>query len=327
MHALKESRMLPPKVRRFPLQKRVLLVMALLALAVSGCTFQKMEGGSSEDLAWSIQQTRDGGYIVAGYSDSTDIPGVTNHGYADYYLLKLDAKGEVDWQQMEGGSGWDGAYSIQQTRDGGYIVAGLSYSTDIPGVFNHGGQDYYLLKLDADGVVVWQKMYGGSGDDEALSIQQTRDNGYIVAGESSSADIPGVTNHGSDDYYLLKLDAAGAVVWQKLYGGSGLDMAFSIQQTRDGGYIVAGISGSTDIPGVTNHGGSDDYLLKLDADGVVVWQKLYGGSGWDTAFSIQQTRDGGYIVAGLSYSTDIPGVFNHGGEDYYLLKLDANGNL
>ena len=151
MHALKESRMLPPKVRRFPLQKRVLLVMALLALAVSGCTFQKMEGGSSEDLAWSIQQTRDGGYIVAGYSDSTDIPGVTNHGYADYYLLKLDAKGEVDWQQMEGGSGWDGAYSIQQTRDGGYIVAGLSYSTDIPGVFNHGGEDYYLLKLDANG--------------------------------------------------------------------------------------------------------------------------------------------------------------------------------
>jgi len=318
MHALKESRILPTKARRFPLQKRVLLVMALLALAVSGCNFQKMEGGSGDDGANSIQQTRDGGYIVAGLSFSTDIPGVTNHGSADYYLLKLNAKGAVVWQKMYGGSGIDFAYSIQQTRDGGYIVAGHSSSTDIPGVTIHGINDCYLLKLDANGAVVWQKMYGGSGDDFAYSIQQTRDGGYIVAGYSSST---------NKDYYLLKLDATGAVVWQKMYGGSFDDVAYSIQQTLDNGYIVAGYATSTNIPGVTNHGGSDYYLLKLDVNGAMVWQKMYGGSGDDEAYSIQQTSDGGYIVAGLSTSTDIPKVFNHGGEDYYLLKLDANGNL
>jgi hypothetical protein len=290
-------------------------------------TFQRMYGGSGWDIAFSTQQTSDGGYIVAGASGSNDITGTNYHGGStDYYILKLDANGEVVWQQLYGGSGWDGALSIQQTDGGGYIVAGGSDSTDIPGTNYHGGSaDYYILKLDANGAVVWQQMYGGSGEDEAISIHQTSDGGYIVAGMSSSTDIPGCTNHGNGDYYLLKLDADGAVVWQRMYDGSDGDIAYSIQQTSDNGYIVAGMSFSTDIPGINNHGGLDYYLIKLDSDGLVVWQRMEGGAGVDMAFSIQQTSDGRYIVAGQSNSTDIPGVFNYGGWDYYVLKLDADG--
>ena len=173
------------------------------------------------------------------------------------------------WRKMYGGSGWDRASSIQQTSDGGYIVAGSSYSTDIPGVTNHGDltQDCYIIKLDADGEVLWQNMFGGSEEESAYSIQQTSDGGYIVAGSSSSTDIPGVTNHGSSDFYIIKLDADGNVLWQNMYGGSDGDGAYSIQKTSDGGYIVGGSSLSTDIPGVINHGYCDFYIIKLNALG------------------------------------------------------------
>jgi len=364
----------------------IIMVCILAVFLISGCskTWRKMYGGSGWDRASSIQQTSDGGYIVAGSSYSTDIPGVTNHGdlTQDCYIIKLDADGEVLWQNMFGGSEEESAYSIQQTSDGGYIVAGSSSSTDIPGVTNHGSSDFYIIKLDADGNVLWQNMYGGSDGDGAYSIQQTSDGGYIVAGQSGSTDIPGVINHGGSDFYIIKLDANGEVLWQNMYGGSENlieEAANSIQQTSDGGYIVAGWSESTDIPGVANHGHLDFYIIKLDAYGNVLWQNMYGGSGWDSANSIQQTSDGGYIVAGASGrgpmwthhfnfyiiklntdgnvlwqnmyggsdfdgansiqqtsdggyivagrsgSTDIPGVINHGYSDFYVIKLNALG--
>ena len=323
----------------------VLVTMLVVGLVLSGCTvtgpedtkeedktpeavtWQKMFGGSGEDVALSIQQTSDGGYIVAGYSPSTDITGVTNNGDRDVYIVKLDSTGAVSWQKMDGGSGNDVGFSIQQTSDGGYITAGWSKSTDISGVTNNGEFDFYILKLDSAGALSWQKMYGGSFGDFAISIQQTSDGGYIVAGSSNSTDITGVTNNGDSDAYIVKLDSTGALSWQKMFGGSGSDSAISIQQTNDGGYIVAGSSNSTDISGVTNNGFNDFYLVKLDSTGALSWQKMYGGSGNDVGFSIQQTSDGGYIVAGSSNSTDITGVTNNGDRDVYIVKLDSAGVL
>jgi hypothetical protein len=318
--------------------KRIIFLAIMAAgMFISGCnspiippvtntgSFQKMYGGSGDQKGNSIRQTSDGGYIVAGSSSSTDINGVTNHGGSDFYVIKLDGSGAVLWQKMYGGSGTDSASSIQQTDDGGYIVAGYSNSTDISGVVNHGDYDSYIIKLNSSGSVLWQKMYGGSDKDYANSIQQTSDGGYIVAGSSTSTDISGVTNNGFVDSYVIKLDANGNTQWQKLYGGSGGNFASSIQQTSDGGYIVAGSSGSTEISGGII--ATDFYVIKLDSGGSVLWQNLHGGSGDDFAYSIQETSDGGYIVAGYSGSTDISGVTNHGYSDVYMIKLDNIGTI
>jgi hypothetical protein len=207
------------------------------------------------------------------------------------------------WAKTYGGGDFDGADSIQQTTDGGYIVAGKT------GSFGAGDGDIWVLKLNASGDVVWQKTYGGGGWDEAFSIQQTTDGGYIVAGTTGSFGA------GGDDGWVLKLNASGDVVWQKTYGGKEWDEASSIQQTTDGGYIVAGTTGSFGA------GGYDFWVLKLNASGDVVWQKTYGGGDHDEATSIQQTSDGGYIVAGWTKS------FGAGGSDFWVLKLDASGDV
>ncbi len=249
--------------------------------------------------------------------------------------MKLDNSGNIVWNKLLGGNLTDLAYSIVQTTDGGYIVTGNSTSSangDVTGT-NHGSSDYWIVKLDNSGNIVWNKLLGGSDTDITYSIQQTTDGGYIVAGESFSSangDVTG-TNHGVQDYWIVKLDGSGNIIWNKLLGGSGNDITKSIVQTTDGGYIVAGYSASPangDVSGV-NHGGYDYWIVKLDGSGNIVWNKLLGGSGNDIAYSVQQTADGGYIVAGTSYSSSNGDVTptNHGSGDFWIIKLDANGNI
>jgi uncharacterized UPF0146 family protein len=257
--------------------------------------WQKTFGGSDDDRARSVQETIDGGYIVAGYTWSSS-------EWEDVYILKLDANGNKLWEKTFGGSDNDGAWFIQQTIDGGYIVAGYTKS------YGSGWYNAYLLKLDGAGNKVWEKVFGGSSWDEARSIQQTNDGGYIVAGYTSSFGA------GSYDVYVLKLDTSGKEVWSKTFGGSSDDLAWSIQQTNDGGYIVAGYTKSFGA------GSEDVYILKLDANGNKLWEKTFGGSYDERAYCIQQTRDGGYIVAGYTSS------FGVGNYDVYIIKMDANGN-
>jgi uncharacterized delta-60 repeat protein len=246
----------------------------------------KSYGGANADWASSIQQTSDGGYIVAGYTESFD-------GGA-LWVLKLNGDGTVSWQKRYGGAYNDEAYSIQQTIDGGYTVAGCSYG------------DFWVLKLNTDGAVSWQKRYGGAYNDEAYSIQQISDGGYIVAGytDSFGADY--------DGFCVLKLNSDGTVSWQKTYSGADCDYPYSIQQTSDGGYILAGTS-------FFGAGGYDFWVLKLNSDGEVSWQKRYGGAGEDFAYSIYQTSDGGYVVAGTTPS------FGAGDYDFWVLKLTSTG--
>ena len=158
------------------------------------------------------------------------------------------------------------------------------------------------------GSVTWQKTYGGTGYDAAYSIQQTEDGGYIVAGETDSFGA------GGRDAWIMKLDGSGSVTWQKTYGGTGFDYVGSIQQTGDGGYIVTGETDSFSA------GGRDAWIMKLDGSGNVTWQKTYGGTDYDYGYSIQQTGDGGYVVAGGTAS------FNAGNDDIWLIKLDGNGS-
>jgi hypothetical protein len=297
------------------------------AVAPPGIQWQKSFGGTNDEGANSIQQTDDGGYIVAGYSDSNDGDVSGNHGTHDYWAIKLDADGDIQWQKSLGGSASELAQSIQQTGDGGYIVAGSTGSIDGDITGYHSDGDYWVVKLDAGGDMQWQKALGGSARDYAYSIQQTGDGGYIVAGSTGSNDGDVSGNHGYSDAWVVKLDAAGSLLWQKSLGGSGSEFAQSIQQTGDGGYIIAGESTFNDGDVSGNHGYSDYWIVKLDAGGGMQWQKSLGGSGNDYAQSIQQTGDGGYIVAGYSDSNDGDISGNHGVVDYWIVKLDEDGDI
>jgi hypothetical protein len=290
--------------------------------------WQKSFGGFGQDNAYSIQQTDDGGYIVAGESSSNDGDAEGNHGLNDYWVLKLSIIGTIEWQKSLGGSGYDKAYSIQQTDDGGYIVAGESSSNDGDVSGNHGGyNDCWVVKLNSLGTIVWQKSIGGLFDDSAKSIQQTSDGGYIVAGSSDSNDGDVSGNHGGKDYWVVKLTTIGTIEWQKSLGGSGEDFAESIQQANDGGYIVAGWSSSNDGDVSGNHGYYDNWVLKLTSIGTIEWQNSIGGSGFDFAYSIQQTNDGGYIVASISNSNDGDVTGNHGSYDSWVVKLTSIGTV
>ena len=283
---------------------KVLIVsfaVSLLVLAASAQAEQwaKTYGGARGEWASSIRQTADGGFVFAGRSQSLT-------GDDDVWVVKLHGDGTVDWQKTYGGPGEDWAASIRQTVDGGYVVAGRTTS------FGAGAFDAWILKLGADGTIVWQKTYGGPHADWAASIEQTADGGYIVTGSTESFGA------GFFDAWVLKLHGDGTIAWQKTYGGPGDDEATSIQQTVDGGFIVAG---STTSFGA---GLLDVWVLKLEGDGTIAWQKSYGGQGTEEADSIQQTADGGYIVAGRTDSFGGGQGYEH---DAWVLKLASDGTI
>ena len=218
------------------------------------------------------------------------------------FLLAIVATpAHAQWAYAYGGTGYDHAYSVQQTVDGGYIVAGSTLS------FGAGGGDSWIMKLDENGVVTWQKAYGTPGTDYPYSVRQTQDRGYIMVGYTAFG-------AGNGDAWIMKLDGSGNITWQKAYGGSGYDSAYSVQQTQDGGYIMAG--------GTVSFGSTVDiWLIKLDGSGNITWEKTYGGTAYDYAYSVQQTQDGGYIMIGRTSS------FGAGSDDTWVLKLDGSGNI
>ena len=289
--------------------------------------WQKCLGGTSWDYAKSIQQTSGGGFIVAGetWSNDGDVSG--NHGIVDSWIVKLNSSGDIIWQKCFGGTDDDVAFSIQQTSDGGFIVAGGTFSNDGDVSGNHGIVDSWIVKLNSSGDIIWQKCFGGTDDDVAFSIQQTSDGGFIVAGGTFSNDGDVSGNHGIVDSWIVKLNSSGDIIWQKCFGGTDDDVAFSIQQTSDGGFIVAGYTSSNDGDVSGNHGSWDSWVVKLNSSGDIEWQKCLGGTDNDEAKSIQQTSDGGYIVAGETWSNDGDVSGNHGNSDYWVVKLNSSGDI
>ena len=287
----------------------------------------KTFGGSGSDLGRSVITTTDGGYIVCGYTTSKNGDVTSSYGGLDAWILKLDASGNKQWAKTFGGSGDDDAFSIITTADGGYTVAGYTKSTDGNITSNHGNDDFWVLKLDASGNTQWSKTYGGADREEANSIVSTTDGGYAVTGFTSSTDGDVAGQHGSIDFWVLKLDASGTKQWAKTFGGSGNDNASTIITTADGGYAVTGYTSSTDGDVSNNHGGSGDFwLLKLDASGTKQWAKTYGGSAYENPNSVVITSDGGYAMAGHTSSTNGNVTNNHGGNDFWVVKVDVSGN-
>ncbi|HRB25958.1 MAG TPA: T9SS type A sorting domain-containing protein [Bacteroidia bacterium] len=304
--------------------------------SIGNIQWQNTIGGNSGDGLYSVQQTTDGGYILGGVSTSNISGDKTENsqGYIDYWVVKLDASGNIQWQNTIGGNSDDYLTSIQQTTDGGYILGGWSNS-NISGdktENSQGDYDYWVLKLDPTGNIQWQNTIGGSINDQLYSIQQTIDGGYILGGWSNS-NISGdkTENSQGTDYWVVKLDASGNIQWQNTIGGSFLDYLNCMQQTSDGGFILAGSSQSGISGDKTedSQGGSDYWVVKLDAFGNIQWQNSIGGNSDDYLTSIQQTIDGGYILGGYSNS-GISGdkTENYQGlYDYWVVKLDATGNI
>ena len=300
--------------------------------------WQHTIGGNGDDNLSKVVQTADGGYLFGGSSNSGISGDKTeaSQGSSDYWIVKADASGAIQWQNTIGGNAYDGLNSVTQTADGGYLLGGSS-SSGISGDKTEASQvgfnDYWIVKTDASGNIQWQKTIGGTDIDDLKSIQQTSDGGYILGGYSDSG-ISGnktIASYGGNDYWIVKLNAAGSIQWQKSIGGTSDDYLYALQQTTDGGYIlggysVSGVSGDKTEP---VQGFSDYWVVKLNSAGTIQWQNTVGGNSTDALYSLQQTTDGGYILGGVS-SSGISGdktEASKGSTDYWVVKLDATGTI
>lgn len=233
----------------------------------------------------------------------------------------------IEWAVSYGGASIDVGNSIQLTSDGGYVAIGKSRSSDGDITVNHGREDYWVVKISSDGSIQWQKSFGGSSEDNGRFVQGTSDGGYILIGFTMSNDGDVIGNHGGYDCWVVKLDSIGDIEWQRALGGSGMDAGVSIIQTSDGGYAMISVSDSNDEDVYGNNGQTDFWVVKLSELGNIEWQKSLGGSSSETASSIQQTADGGYIVSGQSSSNDGDVTGNHGDSDFWIVKLSSFGDI
>ena len=289
-----------------------LLIFLIIPLLSLGQGWEQTFSFESRALGKSVQQTSDGGFIITGFTR-------TSEGDVDLLLIKTDENGQEDWVQTFGGSGDSFGSSVLQTNDGGYIVTGTTAS------FNgnwYGDYDYppeipyssmYLLKTNENGEEEWSRTLGGVYDDDGYSVKQTPDGGYIISGAISTGMESGATPFQPDypsslysDSYVVKTNQSGYEEWSHTYGSNEADAGHSVDLTNDGGYIVAGEE-------------SDEVsLIKFDQSGSVVWSELYtfGNSDWDDGYSVKQTSDGGYVVTGRTSNS------TNGG---FLLKVNQNG--
>ena len=256
----------------------------------------RVYGGSSLDVAHAVIQTSDGGFLLIGGTESFGA------GARDFWLVKTDVDGNMEWNQTYGGPRADNGFSMVETGDGGYALAGSTRS------FGAGGQNGWLVKTDVDGNMEWNQTYGGPNNDNLFSVVETGDGGYALAGFTLSYGAVG------EDFWLVKADSSGNREWHKRYGGSSIDIARSVVKADDGGYLLAG---STESFGA---GADDFWLVKVDSSGNHEWNRTYGGPNSDYAFSTVGTSDGGYALAGRTRS------FGSGGTDFWLVKVDSSGN-
>lgn len=301
------------------------------AQAPPAIEWQKCIGGNNYDAINAIQPLADGGFILAGQTSSNDGDITHSNGAMDAWIINLDNGGNVLWQKNYGGTHIDIAIDIKLTADSGYVFLGTTSSTDGDVSGNHGGtNDIWLVKLDATGNIQWQKCYGGPGQETSHSLQLTNDGGYIIGAyvTADGGDIAGHHgNNNANDVWIVKTDSNGNMEWQKCYGGSQSDDITSVIPTTDGGYIFSASVLSTDGDvNCAHYSNQDIWLVKIDNDGNIEWQSCAGGNYGEVPDALLQSRDGGYIIAGIEYSDDLPGTHGPGG-DGWVVKFDSNGNI
>jgi len=300
--------------------------------AENNIQWSKTFGGSEDDRGNDILQTKDGGFAILGYSTSSnlDVPG--NAGSQDFWMIKLDANGTISWSKTFGYLGADFGTTLLQTADNSYLITGVLDVTASGGQGNsrnsqrHAGGDIWAIKLSENGDLQWSKYFGGSFTDAPFGIVETEDHNFIIAGSSDSADVDISNNNGSYDFWVLKITSNGSLLWERSFGGSEIDEARAITATNDGNFIIVGDTRSADKDVSNNHGAADVWMIKMNTDGNLIWEKTIGGSSFDVARSVARAQDNGFIISGSSRSLN-EGFTNQGQNDALLLKIDAEGNL
>ena len=293
--------------------------------------WQKTYGGSKDEKAHQIIKTNDNGYAIIGQSKSNDGDLNSNNGFEDVWVLKIDATGNILWKTTTGFSGTDQGFCLIQTSDNGYFIGSILDVTASGGLGNarsaarHAGGDYWGIKLNSNGNIVWRKYFGGTNTDTCYGVTETTD-GYLMVGSSDSNDVDITNNKGSYDFWVVKINKTGTLLWEKSFGGDEIDEARAITPTNDGNFIIIGDTRSTNKDVTQNNGGADLWAIKIDIEGNLLWQKNYGGNSFDVGRSIHKTLYGGFLISGSSRSAD-NGFTNKGQNDALILKIDANGNL
>ena len=292
--------------------------------------WEKSYGFSGHDHSYDILQTEDNGLFFTGFLDITSARAdgntekgnsLTRHGVGEFWGTKIDSKGNLQWRGYFGGTNNDRSHAVVRSDDGGFVMSGFTESNDFDIDNSRGSYDFWVVKIDSIGNLVWEKSFGGSGIDLAQDIAKTIDGGFVITGSTFSSDIDITKNKGESDIWLIKIDALGNLVWETSFGGTHFDAAQSVSPSKDGGFIISGNSKSADKDANTNAGENDIWLIKTDANGAMTWQKTFGGAGLDYGFDALETAEGSIVVVGESASTDFSNLQNKGKSDVIILKV------
>jgi len=294
--------------------------------------WNKTYGGSGDDRGNDIIQTQDGGFAILGYSDSSNGDVSQNNGGRDFWLLKLNDSGTIQWEKSFGFSGVDQGINILETSDNHLLLSGVLDVTASNGLGNfgrnsnkHAGGDYWALKVSASGTVVWSRFYGGSFTDTPAGAIETNAGEFIFAGASDSNDVDITNNKGTYDFWVVKSSAGGNMVWEKSFGGNEIDEARGITATADGNYVIVGDTRSNQQDVTLNNGAADLWVIKISETGNLLWNRSIGGTSFDVARSINTTNDTGFIIAGSSRSSDGNVANNQGQNDAWIVKINSSG--
>lgn len=292
--------------------------------------WKKSFGFSGADTGVSLIQTRDGGYLLSGVLDVSASSGGGNsksiaakkHAGGDYWIIKIDASGEKQWSKFFGGSFTDTPYGAIQTPDNSYIIVGSSDSADFNISSNISSYDFWIIKLSESGNLIWEKSFGGSEIDEARGIVECSDGNYVIVGDTRSNDFDVSQNNGAADLWVIKISPEGSLIWEKTFGGSNFDVGRSIKNTQDDGFLISGSSRSADGDVSKNQGQNDAWILKIDSNANLEWQKTIGGSQIDIAYDAVELNNGTVVVVGESSSNNLDILENKGFSDLLILKLN-----
>lgn len=302
----------------------------LSAQVTAEVEWQRCLGGSDAEWGSKLRSTSDGGFICVGWGASYDGDMVGNHGTDEIFVTKLAADGTVQWKRVLGGSLSEFGFDCAETAEGSYIIVGNSYSTNGDLTTNQGDRDLWVINLSAAGDIIWQRTYGGTGTELGGTLLETNDGGYLLQLTSNSNDGDVVGFHegvGTQDHWVLKIDASGNVVWSRALGGSGFDSGGRMITTADGGFLVVLQTESTDGD-ITNYlGDTDCCLVKLNSAGSVVWSRCIGGTARDDGFDLLELDNGDIMLLGATASNDGDITLNRGGTDTFLAKLTSTGSL
>ena len=265
--------------------------------------WNKTYGGTNDEKGHDLIQTEDGGFAVIGYTFSNDGDVDNNAGQQDFWLFKTDAQGNLQWEKTYGYSGLDYGLSIKPANDNGFILSGVLDVTSSGGEGNtrqqqtlHAGGDYWVLKVDQTGNLIWSKYFGGLFTDTAYDVIPTNDNGFIIIGSSDSEDTDISNNIGSYDFWAVKVDNQGVLQWEQNYGGTQIDEAYKIIKTNNNNYLIVGDTRSEDEDISNTFGAADVWAITISEDGNLINQNSYGGENFDVSRSVISDSENGFLI-------------------------------